>query len=354
MQSVILRPVSEVLIDTQAIERFRSGYRELFGVASGDDPLYEAVSAGRRHLGMEHWLALFHEHLETVAAYVPDASVVLDHRAAEARDTRIELIAEYYAARTNVAGTGFGAAGMTYNPLPPDRMYLNHESWEHLLEGRMVAELSPFATVDPAALDAGGRPGIDFAEARLRDDVNVFDAVAERIAEHARMGRRVLVTTATAGSRDRLAGVFAEHGIRAPTAVDRWAKALAMPPGGVALPFLDLERGFETADLAVITEQDILGDKLTRPPRKRTRAEAFITEASSLTAGDLVVHVDHGIGQYEGLEAIEVVGAPHDCLCLTYAGGDKLYLPVENVELVGRYGSDAGTCLLYTSPSPRD
>lgn len=345
-ESIVLRPVSEVLIDAQAIERFRSGYRELFGVVSGDDPLYEAVSAGRRHLGMEHWLALFHDRLDTVAAYVPEATIVLDHRSAEARDTRIELIAEYYAARTNVAGSGFGAAGITYNPVPPDRMYLDHAGWDHLLDGRPVAELSPFAAADPAALDAGGWPGINFAEARLRAEVNVFDAVAERIAEYGRRRRRVLVTSATAGSRDRLAGVFAEHGIRSPTTVDRWAEALAMEPGGVALPVLDLERGFETVDLAVITEQDILGDKLTRPPRKRTRAEAFITEASSLSAGDLVVHVDHGIGRYEGLETIEVSGAPHDCLHLTYAGGDKLYLPVENIELVGRYGSDADTAQL--------
>lgn len=346
VESIILRPVSEVLIDAQAIERFRSGYRELFGVASGDDPLYEAVSAGRRHLGMEHWLALFHERLETVAAYVPEAAIVLDHRAEEARDTRIELIAEYYAARTNVAGSGFGAAGITYNPVPPERMYLDHEGWERLLGGRSVAALSPFATEAFGGVDAGGRPGADFAESRLRTEVNVFDAVAERIAGHVGEGRRVMVTAATAGSRDRIAAVFAEHGIRAPTAVDGWSEALAMQPGSVALPVLDLERGFTTDDLAVITEQDILGDKLTRPPRKRTRAEAFITEASSLTAGDLVVHVDHGIGRYEGLEAIQVAGAPHDCLWLTYAGGDKLYLPAENIELIGRYGSDAGAAQL--------
>jgi len=346
VESIVLRPVSEVLIDAQAIERFRSRYRELFGVASGDDPLYEAVSVGRRHLGMEHWLALFHERLETVAAYVPEAAIVLDHRAEEARDTRIELIPEYYAARTNVAGTGFGTAGITYNPVPPERMYLDIEGWERLLDGRPVAALSPFATETAGDLDAGGRPGVDFAESRLRAGINVFDAVAERVSGHAGEGRRVLVTAATAGSRDRLAAVFAEHGIHAPTVVDGWAEALAMPPGGVALPVLDLERGFLTDSLAVITEQDILGDKLTRPPRKRTRAEAFITEASSLTAGDLVVHVDHGIGRYEGLEAIEVAGAPHDCLYLTYAGGDKLYLPVENIELIGRYGSDAGTAQL--------
>ena len=79
--------------------------------------------------------------------------------------------------------------------------------------------------------------------------------------------------------------------------------------------------------------------RLSRQRRKK-RAENFLTEASSLTLGDLVVHVDHGIGRFERLQTIEVMGAPHDCLLLVYHGGDKLYLPVENIELLSRYGAD--------------
>ena len=103
---------------------------------------------------------------------------------------------------------------------------------------------------------------------------------------------------------------------------------------------LGLESGFETADAAVIGEQDILGDRLVRPRRAARRPENFIAEATSLAAGDLVVHVDHGIGRFVGLRAIEAAGAPHDCLEIHYAGGDKLFLPVENTELLSRYGSE--------------
>src|SRR5262249_8200772 len=94
------------------------------------------------------------------------------------------------------------------------------------------------------------------------------------------------------------------------------------------------------ADVALITEQDILGERLIRARRPSKRAENFIAEATSLSAGDLVVHVDHGIGRFAGLRAIEAAGAPHDCLEIHYAGGDKLFLPVENIELLSRYGSD--------------
>ncbi|MGE3146189.1 MAG: transcription-repair coupling factor, partial [Pseudorhodoplanes sp.] len=103
---------------------------------------------------------------------------------------------------------------------------------------------------------------------------------------------------------------------------------------------LGLEAGFETADAAVIGEQDILGDRLVRPRRVSRKAENFIAEATSLAIGDPVVHVDHGIGRFAGLKTIEAAGAPHDCLEIHYADDAKLFLPVENIELLSRYGSE--------------
>ena len=104
---------------------------------------------------------------------------------------------------------------------------------------------------------------------------------------------------------------------------------------------LALDRGFVTQDLAVIAEQDILGERMVRRGARRSRPENFLIEASSLSPGDLVVHIDHGIGRYDGLEAVSVDGAPHDCLRIFYADGDRLYLPVENIEMIGRFGSDS-------------
>jgi transcription-repair coupling factor (superfamily II helicase) len=347
LDACVLKPVSEIVLDEPVISRFRSGYRALFGAPARDDHLYEAVSAGRRHMGMEHWLALFHEKLETVLDYLPGAAVVLDHQAEEARDARLELIAEYYEARTNIAGAGL-AVGSTYNPVPPDRLYLDRQAWEVLLADRPVGALSPFAAPDgvPGAVDAGGRPGRDFADVRVRPDTNVYDALREHIMAEIEAGRRVVVTTFTQGSRERLGALLEEHGVGGLGVVDGWAEAAELGASAVAMAVVGLERGFITPTLAVIGEQDILGERLTRPSRRRVRPENFIAEASSLVEGDLVVHADHGIGRYDGLVAIEVAGAPHDCLRLIYAGDDKLFLPVENIEVISRYGSeDAGAQL---------
>src|SRR5437868_14494319 len=86
----------------------------------------------------------------------------------------------------------------------------------------------------------------------------------------------------------------------------------------------------------------MLGDRLVRRRRKRKAAAAFLEELATLSPGDLVVHADHGIGRYEGLTQIPVSKVPHDCVALECAGGNKLYLLVENIERLARYGNESG------------
>lgn len=347
--AVDLRPVSEISLEEGSIVRFRSAYRALFGALKGEDPLYEAVSSGRRYMGMEHWLPLFHDRLETVLEYVPGAAVVLDHQADEACQARLDLIAEYYSARLARPAAGLAGGGAPYHAVPPERLFIGADEWRRHLDERLVVALSPFAA--PAvpggrSIDGGGRLGLDFAEARRRATVNVFDALAERIAEHGRQGRRVVIAATSRGARDRLGVIMTEHGIPHVTPVDDWATVQASPAATVGIVVLPLERGFTAPRLAVIAEQDILGDRLIRRAPRRARAENFIAEASSLAAGDLVVHVDHGIGRFDGLETISVTGAPHDCLRILYAERDKLYLPVENIEVISRYGAEGAEVAL--------
>jgi transcription-repair coupling factor (superfamily II helicase) len=209
-----------------------------------------------------------------------------------------------------------------------------------------VASLLAFAPPDEGTVDAAGRPGIDFAEARRRQDINVFDALAARIAEQQRLGRRVLIATVSNGSRDRLAAILHQHGIAAVVPVRTWREASQLPVRSLPIAAIALDRGFASDDLVIYSEEDILGDRLTRRRPARRRSGNFLVEASGLDPGDLVVHVDHGIGRYDGLEAVAVDGAPHDCLRVLYAGGDKLYLPVENIELISRYGADGDSVTL--------
>jgi len=343
-----LGPVAEFRLDPESIERFRVGYRELFGAANDGDPLYEAVTNGRRMSGVEHWLPLFHPRMETLFDYLPDAPVFMDPAIEQAREDRLTAIEDYYQARREVKASP-GLEEMTYKPLPPRRLYLDEGEWQAALDSRASVAFSPFQAPEttPHSVDLGGRKSREFAAERAREDVNLFDAVVEEVRRKQGQGSRVYIAGYTAGSRDRLATLLREHGMEAVKPVDGWAEAQGLDAKAVGLIILGLEGGFEVDGLVVISEQDILGDRLARPPRRRRRrAVNFIAEASGLEAGDLVVHLDHGIGRFDGLETLEVSDAPHDCLRLIYHGGDRLYVPVENVEVLSRYGGEESSVQL--------
>ncbi len=345
IQKLILLPVSEVAFGPEAEKVFRQRYVELFGGATGDDPLYQAISAGQRYPGMEQWLPLFHDKLETLFDYVVGSDVSFDHLADESVSRRFEQITEHYEARVEALETArFGAD--PYKPVPPDQMFISGKEWRSSLEAFTVRRFTPFEQPGKAGVESlRGKAGRTFAPERTADGGDLFGAVVGHIQRLLTANKRVLVAAWTPGGRERLGTLLATHGLKDARKVESYPDAMALPGGLPVLAVLGLEQGFETPELAVIAEQDILGDRLVRPRRKAKRAADVITEATSLSVGDLVVHVDHGIGRFAGLQTITAAGAPHDCLEVVYAGGDKLYLPVENIELLSRYGDGDGTQL---------
>ncbi|SNR61324.1 transcription-repair coupling factor [Puniceibacterium sediminis] len=354
MELVELAPVSEVILDEAAITRFRQNYRIEFGAAGTDDPLYEAVSAGRKHQGIEHWLPFFHERLETLFDYLPDAPVLLDDQVTPSRLARWDTIADQYETR-RLAMQQKNRMDSVYKPAPPALLYLDDAAWEKALADRRVLQMHPLAQASgPGVVDGGGRIGRNFAPERQQESLSLFGALAAHIKTKLHEGP-VVIASYSEGARERLTGLIEDEGL---------AEAIPIPNGtrigkrGLYLAVWALEAGFEApfdpalgsgavgqkgkSHLTVISEQDVLGDRLIRSPKKRRKAENFLTETQSLSPGDLVVHVDHGIGRYQGMEVIEALGAAHECLLLEYAEGSRLYLPVENIELLSRYGHEEG------------
>jgi transcription-repair coupling factor (superfamily II helicase) len=341
IRRIELAPASEVILDPDSIARFRTRYRETFGAAGLDDALYASVSAGRKHQGMEHWAPFFHPAMDTLFDYLPGAPVTMDHLVEDARDARLAAVRDHYEAR-RTAGGGMGAP--VYKPCPPEQLYLDEAGWASRLDGRAVRRFDANRRPPgPAIIDAGGRIGRSFAPERQQEGVNLFDALAAHLAARRKDGP-VILASWSEGARERLQTLLADHGVKGARPTQDWAEATG-PGSGVWLMVWPLEQGFETARLTVVSEQDVLGDRLIRGASRRKRAENFLTEAASLSVGDLVVHVEHGVGRYLGLTTIAAAGAPHECLALEYAGAAKLYLPVENIELLTRYGDGAETQL---------
>lgn len=341
MTGLSLVPMSEVIVTPETIARFRTKYVAEFGASQRDDTLYLAISEGRRHVGLEHWAPLFHERMETLLDYFTEVPIILDHLAGDAISERFDQIADHYGARVE-ALQHQQAGAAPYKPIGPEHLYLTQEEWTTTLADRKSAKLSAYAvpTAGGTVIDFGGRIGRSFAAERAAGDVNVFDALIAHVSELQSAKKRVVLACWSEGSRDRLSQVLSDHGLTRIKTADNWADVDSLATGLVALVILGVETGFEIADFVVISEQDILGERLVRPKRKQKRGADFLSEVGSLSEGDIVVHVDHGIGRFVGLETVSAAGAPHDCLEIHYHGGDKLFLPVENIELLSRYGSE--------------
>jgi transcription-repair coupling factor (superfamily II helicase) len=346
--SIALQAMSEVTLSPETISRFRRNYIEAFGAPARDDALYAAISEGRRFAGMEHWLPFFYERLSTLFEYLPEAPFVFDHLAREAIGERHALILDHYEARKKQADGALKDA-VPYKPAPPALLALSPDEVAAALSDRVSAELTPFAALEATTvriLHAGARAGKRFEQERADPGANVFDAAVSHIGALRSAGRRVVVAGWTEGSLDRLTQILAEHHLGNLKRVITLAEVEALGAGEAGLAVLPLETGFETDALAFVAEQDILGDRLVRRSKKRKRGSDFIAEVAALSAGDIVVHADHGIGRFVGLRTIEAAGAPHDCLEIHYAGDDRLFLPVENIELLSRYGSDTAEATL--------
>ena len=338
--SLNLVPAGEIHLDEATVKRFRQAYVRCFGGTSISDPIYEAISSGARHLGMEHWLPFFHETVETLFDHAGDGAVYyLEAQVEQAREERHLQIEDYFSARQNVLETA--DAGSALRPLPVEDLYLDQAQWQTLIEHHKVRNLSPFTIPDSKNnVNMPGRAGYQFSSERAQEGVNVFDAVVAHIQKFQNQSARVYVDCGSDGARQRMAALLNDHGITRNKMVENGNGLLAELQGSeVGFTCFGLEQGFEAGDVIFIGEQDILGDRLIRSSKKK-RADNFLTEATSLSQGDYVVHIDHGIGRFEGLETVDVAGAPHACLRLIYHDNARLFLPVENIELLSRYGGD--------------
>ena len=343
LDSHLLLPASEALLDEDSIKRFRSRYREMFGANATQDPLYEAVSDGRRLAGMEHWLPLFEEKLATLFDHLgKDDLIVIDQASIAAADERVKDISDYYDQRTAITGQAKG----NYRPLKPDALYLTGEELKKALEAAPAHRTTPFDEPESdKVVGFGFRSGRDFAPERARGD-NVYPVLADHLKSLAKAGKRPLLAAYSKGSRSRIASILEEAGTPVQMA-ETWQEALGMAAKGKpAAMILPVEASFANDEMELLTEQDILGDRLVRRKKKRKDSDAFLAELQALSVGDLIVHTEHGIGKYLGLEPIAVGKSKHDCVQLEYKGGDKLFIPVENIDVLSRYGSSEEAVML--------
>ncbi len=344
---ILLYPVNEVLLTDETVQNFRENYRDLFGAVSKDDPLYEAISAKRNYVGMEHWLPLFYDKMETLLDYCPDALVTMDHETQASIEERQESILDYYEARVtalkNKSTKNSFSAGSIYHPVPPDRAFLTLATWKSAFAPMQAAIFSPFTenTSSVNTITVGYRPAMRFTQTQA--DRTPFDQLDELQDSLSAKNKVILLACFSQGSRERLQTLLMErakdhnfHTVR----IDQWKDVSSLRGKSIGLCVLPIENGFETEKYVILSEQDMLGERIARARPRKKKSDIFMSEAAMFGEGELVVHREHGIGRFEGLITLTVSGAAHDCLKIIYADDDKLFLPVENIDMVSRFGME--------------
>jgi transcription-repair coupling factor (superfamily II helicase) len=329
-----LAPVSEVFITEDSIAHFRRKYIEAFGGGLSDDPIYAAVSQGIRYQGIEHWMPLLYADIEDLFNYVPSGALwAFDPQTSESLIEREKLILDYFEAREK-----HQEKISPYRALAPEKLYMASKVFQAKLQGLTTRQHEIFTQVQSdTTMNMGGKAAKNFTKERQTEGVNIFEEAAQYLQTLSHKGQKVLLASWTQGSSERMGSVFADHNlvigeITVANEIERLSK------GDIKRVVLPVENGFSFGDISVLSEQDILGDRLVRRGRAR-KGKNFIAEISALNENDLVIHIDHGLGRYKGLKTISVGTAPHDCLEIEYGAGSTLYLPVENLELLSRYGS---------------
>lgn len=329
--------VNEVILDANTIKNFRSAYREAFGAAFNEDEIYEAISNGKKYLGYENWLPFFYsDPLPSLFDYLPSAYIISGKDVEQAAHSKTESIIDYYQARLEALQVKSDSEIDVYRPIKPELLYLQATELKSIFERRKAVSLTNLSLPEAEKVhNCGVLPIRNFSSAHNSGAAKVYTDLKDYLQEYAKSKK--IIACYTEGSRERLFGLMNEYEIPNLSYAETWSEAIEKSSQKTVLVVMPLSHGFKTSDMIVIAEADILGERKQHKVKKITSKD-LIADISALSVGELVVHIEHGIGRFMGLENIMAGGAPHDCLKIIYANEAKLFVPVENIDVVSRYG----------------
>ena len=338
IDSYTFQVANEVTLNQETIKTFRSKYREIFGAAGLKDEIYTSISEAVKYPGMENWLPLFYEdELPSLFDYMPTANIIFGKNTEEAAQAKILSIIDHFQARSEALQIEEKSEVDVYRPLNPQLLYISDKK---IFEKNGAIHFSSFSLPDDDNnILLKTIPARDFYHEKSISLSKIYEELKIYLTENSRLKRIIFCNTE--GSRDRLFSVLKEYEFENIILASSFSEAEKNAKNKkTVLVVAELTQGFRDDEYCFISEQDIFGAKQNRKQKKKASAKDTILDMNSLSVGELVVHIEHGVGRFMGLENIIAGGAPHDCLKILYANNDKLFVPVENINVISKYGSD--------------
>ena len=342
LREVLVYPASEIALNDKTIENFRINFNKKFGSQKEKIKIYESISEGISYPGMEHWLPFFYNKTNTIFDYTDDPIIILDHLYENSLEDFLLTVNDHFQSRKEYDENKLSKIENKYFSIEPSYLYQEKEEYEKNLASKNCVQISPFKK--PNAKNLNGKVSSKYSNVKSqRNDSSSYGGLKKDIDSYIRENKKIIFACSSAGSSERVAKILINNGVL--NDLKNLESFNDINQDNIYITVLNLNNGFHFEDYIFISEQDIFGEKFYRP-RIIRKAENFIREISSVMPGDAVVHVDHGIGRFENLSTLEINNAKHECLLIKYANDDKLYLPVENIEVLSRYGSEISDQML--------
>jgi transcription-repair coupling factor (superfamily II helicase) len=333
-------PSREITLNEQTISNFKNNYRNLFGV-NKNDSTYEGIMLGRYISGIEHFMPLFYKNqLSNIFDYLEnqDYLIGLENSSNSQRQERLKEVKQYYQARTDTLKESI-LEGSIYNPVEPGQLYLNNDTLEENLNKNLLVRFDNFESqYFNRVIDLGFKPTPDFVLASKSNNKSPFDLMKEFIKSFSLTKQKIFIACSSQGSASRLEKILLNHEIASKT-IQNISDAKDLEKNVIALITMPIQSGFYCEDLTIISESSLIGAKKIIK-KNRKLSIGLIGESLGIGLKELVVHRYHGIGCFEGLQNITAGNITNDFLKITYLGGDNLFLPVEDINLITRYGSE--------------
>jgi transcription-repair coupling factor (superfamily II helicase) len=383
LREIKILPASEVALNEKTVATFRQKYREEFAT-SLNDQLYSAISEKRSYVGMEHWLPFFYEeNLVSFFDYFLNCeralTIFLNQKIFSQAQARGKIIEEYFQARIDAP-----KQENNYHPIAPNLLYLSHEELQQKIAQHQKISLNSFDATDlnQRIFDLEIKPIPDFALAGRSNRQNPFQLFKTFFPHNPQ--QKIVISCFGDASRSQISRILHDYDLNS-VPIENFAQISSLPKNFIGLINLPLNHGFQTSDLIFISEQDLLGEKvIRRKSANKAASQRLVEEGLSINLGELVVHRDHGIGKFDGIHTITVgdsvtyeppssrlrvdlltkndhlgrsfdvrspldrgILAPQkknltrvDMIKILYGGGDVLFVPVDDINLITRYGAD--------------
>ena len=332
IDDIYIYPCDEIILNNELVNNFRSNFNLEFGSESKNSKLYESVSNKINYPGIESWLPFFYNSKSTIIDYCNDPVIILDNSIFEIiNDFEETLIAQY---KTRIEFDSDKENTEKYYSLSPDKLFLGKEDYQNIINNYKYLQFSSFKSPNEINLNGNNIEGFYTSDRLNKVD---YQSLKDTITKNINDNNSVFLACSSEGSRLRLSKIFKNQNIDS-YLFDKFSDLQNMTKKGVGICVLNLPNGFFLEKTIFISEQDIFGEKFYRS--RKVENKNFLKDLSSINPGDLIIHVDHGLGKFVNLTNLKIENSYHECLMLEYKNNDRLYLPVENLEMLSKYNSD--------------